>query len=889
VAVFGPVPHFYGQVDFDAVNDGWGGSPTGRLTLPLASLRPTCFPLYPAGYGNGSLLEGRDHALLYPVLPSPETAATDDRPFDVSNLEALLRYGEMGSAGLSSELTQLCPASLVDARVRRLLTTHSSDLPQPGAAPWLYDPKGAAYGVSSADPEGAPRGPASVFPSLALRLQPPPLGSDFGLDWRALLPVLDRLDLNQPLSPFPHQGSGSGHAPGPPLVGPHDRFDTPLAFDQFQTALFERQQFADRLYRLFLAVTKVPAPVNPGSPTPAELMTRRWLAQLAVNIVDFLDEDDLSTPFNFYTEQDAYPHGRPTDEPPFSASAGAPDAPRYWVFGTELPHVLVNEALAEYQASGGTANVWVELCNPFAVPAGAANIQALDRLPVPLGIPPLAAGQASISTSGTAAGYAAYQVVLANRVGPGPHNDNVLGQPDAILSQTEDADFTAPGQRIDGQPQPPGATVGAVPYLPVPGTGASMSFLLVGPPNPDAQRTIVAGLVPNETPFIKTSRLRNVAISNGSPVTVALRRLANPHLPPDPYPTVPGPAGAVLVNTWYNPYVTIDALRDVPLRNTTSPGYASYGKQQPYAADPSQCGDQRPAASSQKTQHTFGRVNRPLPPSGHYDWLVHLDRQLISPAELLHVAGCQPYQLTQRFLTGSAPEQRFTHRAPWLDQNTRLYRALEFLETRCRAAGLADVGRLPGKINLNTVWDVETLLALLDPQPGNGFTEDDVRDIFARLLAGRSPDGRPGPNDRPFRSLATGPTLDGAGIESTLLRSYDETGRRLFQPGLPSGTPADDPRRHPYVQYELLTKLFNQVTTRSNVFAVWVTVGFFAVTDATARPVKLGAEIGRAEGRPVRHRLFAIVDRTGVGPKPRPVASFDPAEDRAVLYRSVVE
>jgi hypothetical protein len=268
-----------------------------------------------------------------------------------------------------------------------------------------------------------------------------------------------------------------------------------------------------------------------------------------------------------------------------------------------------------------------------------------------------------------------------------------------------------------------------------------------------------------------------------------------------------------------------------------------------------------------------------LPSGGNYDWLVHLDRQLVSPLELLHVSGCQPYQLTQRFLTGSDPSQRFTQRAPWLDQGTRLYRALEFLETRSRSVGLADAPKLPGKINLNTVWDVETLLALLDPQPGNSFTEDDVRAIFARMLASRSPDGRPGPNDRPFLSLATGPTPDGRGIENTLLRSSDGTGRRLFEG--PSG--------HPYVQYELLTKLFNNVTTRSNVYAVWVTVGFFVVTDATTRPVKLGAEIGRAEGQPVRHRLFAIVDRTDLPPNSRPMVSFDPTQDRAVLYRSVVD
>src|SRR5262249_9659043 len=58
-------------------------------------------------------------------------------------------------------------------------------------------------------------------------------------------------------------------------------------------------------------------------------------------------------------------------------------------------------------------------------------------------------------------------------------------------------------------------------------------------------------------------------------IPVMLQRLANPHIPPDLRPTINGN-----VNPWYNPYLTIDYVQNVPLNSSAQPGYASVGKKQ---------------------------------------------------------------------------------------------------------------------------------------------------------------------------------------------------------------------------------------------------------------------------------------------------------------------
>ena len=156
------------------------------------------------------------------------------------------------------------------------------------------------------------------------------------------------MDVNRPLPRYP--------APGP------NGYISDL--QGFLTAQAARQALARDIY---LRIARAVGAYDPTAyqsaspPTVPAVNTLRWLAQYAVNMVDFVDADDYSTPFNWGL----------VGSPGFAALYGD-----QWVFGTELPRVVVNEAYAEYlnvpgetgfddQATTYQVNVWVELYNPF--------------------------------------------------------------------------------------------------------------------------------------------------------------------------------------------------------------------------------------------------------------------------------------------------------------------------------------------------------------------------------------------------------------------------------------------------------------------------------------------------------------------------------------------
>src|ERR1019366_9988381 len=103
-------------------------------------------------------------------------------------------------------------------------------------------------------------------------------------------------------------------------------------------------------------------------------------------------------------------------------------------------------------------------------------------------------------------------------------------------------------------------------------------------------------------------------------------------------------------------------------------------------------------------RHTFFSHNRDDNYLGNqpFDWLIHLDRPVISPMELVHAASCRPHQVTHLFKdTLNDGYQSYNHAPYWMlrDGASPLPRALEPLETACRAGGAEQSDQIPGKIN----------------------------------------------------------------------------------------------------------------------------------------------------------------------------------------------
>ncbi len=176
--------------------------------------------------------------------------------------------------------------------------------------------------------------------------------------------------------------------------------------------------------------------------------------------------------------------------------------------------------------------------------------------------------------------------------------------------------------------------------------------------------------------------------------------------------------------------------------------------------------------------------------------------------------------------------------------------------------------REPGRVNLNTIASANVWQGLM-----NGFPDPtDATALQASLNTTVFSGGTP---VNPFRSyagqmFATSPPayLAASEVNATLLRGHPTatdlprstppplfgftrtTAPNAWTASAPVAGDWNDPDRNPFFRYQGMERLGNLVTTRSNVFAVWITVGYFQATASTVDAghpdgYTLGAEIGR--------------------------------------------
>lgn len=921
----GYLPHFYAPVDYDGTffpkpapgapapakwripqPNGAAGFEQFAVWGPNTQTPPQLYD-YDNRYWNGETDAGYSERIYHPSLynpylrepqqsPSTPTAAT--RTFGTQEMAYLARRHKEADTNFyrNTALGQLLATVPLSARVRSQITTMSNDLDRPGHTPGLSlgDPNLNASGVIGQPANFAFAAPSSFDPTTN--------PGDADATRRGMAAVLGAIDVTRPLTDY-RTNTALKYAA------------TNLNVGQVAQAVRDRQRLAaDIFVRLRAAtgtreVSSLPA-YNPMTANPPYDAVR-WLAQLAVNIVDYIDNDDYSTPFKWTDVQGgaAVPLG--TDDLRNDSIVR-----QHYVFGTELPRLVINEVFTYYENDpddNGINNppamtprrattkyvgkVWIELHNPLT-PQTAEQTRMLSD------------DGAAVLNNGT---YDLYQLSIARPDTNLYHAENTRGTP---------YNGNLPSTVPIVAPMPPNEQTSLFPagkaVLPnTLNTGSSYgpngSFLVVGPTLDSATR--MAGtpcVLPDASGYQGTAMFPTVAMSNlaydiplpmGAMATdppsttdlgntnlyptVVLRRLANQHLPP----------GAD------NPYVTVDTLRTDPSWMYNHVQYNqggavamppdwtnaySYGRFQPYqgfvvptdAPAPPAPGatairsNPNPNPGNTNVKMAFGRHNgqdttgaapgTTLKPQ--FDWPVHLDRALVSPIELAHVSACKPSEFTHYFRPGANPAvPQHVHTADWFNDGNRLYRAFDLLRVGNRTHGLGNGGRVPGKVNINTLnftANPATDKAVFDSVchlgsglAGNNYSVADTLAAWNAMNTAKWPTGQPQFNfqDRPFFGTM-GPVGTGGA-------QFPTTGgaRTILNPFLTAAVP----KNHPYSRTELLQTVMNNFTTRSNTFAVYATVGYFEVEGTNSHGhAQLGRELVSETGAVTRHRFFAIVDRT---------------------------
>jgi hypothetical protein len=234
--------------------------------------------------------------------------------------------------------------------------------------------------------------------------------------------------------------------------------------------------------------------------------------------------------------------------------------------------------------------------------------------------------------------------------------------------------------------------------------------------------------------------------------------------------------------------------------------------------------------------------------------------------------------------------------------------------------------RDPGRINLNTIFDLPVFEGMMKGYGPQDPSIDAGAFWNKFVLSRQGHEGQPAnlfPTDyaNVFRSAASAdlgppeafvPRIKRDGVDVTLLRSDFDTGtfaqlpQPLFsyKPGAATEVAYANSRRSSQDRYHPIQRLGNIAGTHSNVFAIWITVGYFEVlpwpggVDAVHPDgYQLGPEMGSDSGNISLHLEFFIFDRSipvAYDPLPAsPTWPFQPGEghniERAILVRRFIE
>ncbi len=745
---------------------------------------------------------------------------------------------------------------------RALVTTISNSIQRPGLMPNYLD---YTVGALQLNAGVLSRGPAT--------LPVPPIPTGTGTDFSSATQLssntarLGAVDLNRPLADY--------RAPILPATVPAGAL-SPTNLGNRIAAETDRQTLARDIFVRLIVATGAKAIINPVSgtmqlpqPTAApgtytlvaandttqiEYDALRYLAQLAANAVDYIDNDDINTSFvwNPVTATTIPIVGQDTSSlSPAQAllNFAATAINDRVVFGVEKPRVLLNEVYAEIandpsDSGSNKANkdfkvrFWIELSNPGGTTSPVDPNQAFGDTSVDLRNAVASVYRIDVHDNGNA--------LRTDLFNPAVAASNVAGTTTSIPKLSFDftgataTDPTAINNPFEGYGSnaapPPGYGFRLIgPQLMAPGSGTEFLPDATMPPY-DRMIQIPAAGVPNALEYTVTKvKHADIAatVANLANHAVVLRRLANPYIAFNDTPTA--------INPIYNPYITVDVFHDVAARDgirvgekkgmrpagepTATNTRASLGRQTPYYGHRDTLIPANTFEALQAGQPAMpAGLNGPSNPLSSFfnhnsnftvpaEWLTHMDRPLINQMELLHVPGVKPHELTYKFTTGNTGAPVYhQHVAQWTSATVPLYRALELLNVKTWMNGVANGGRTPGKINVNAIWDKRVLQSLLDPQGSNGFTSADIDTIWTNLFTTASSaatrtknfpdvsktfdeyDELAGDNrdqlDRPFKSLGVAAFVPGGLMPLDTANRSTGLGDTILRSGMPPGTPA---------------------------------------------------------------------------------------------------